>query len=114
VKKAVGHTGKISTLAESLELHPFPPWTVTSSITDPDGPAENVMFLVPAPPVIVPFVIDQLYVAPKPAPGTEALLPPELAQTEEGAVITADGTVPTTALVVAGAEVHPATVAVTL
>jgi hypothetical protein len=114
VKKAVGHAGKISTLAESLELHPFPPWTVTSSVTDPDGPAENVMFLVPAPPVIVPFSIDQVYVAPGPASGTEAPFPPELGQTDAGAVISDDGTVLTTALVIAGAEVQAATVAVTL
>jgi hypothetical protein len=41
--------------------------------------------------VIVPFVIDQEYVAPDPALGTEAVFPVELAQTAAGAVITAEG-----------------------
>jgi hypothetical protein len=85
VKKTAGHTGRISTLAESLALHPFPSLTITSSVTDPDGPEENVMLCVPAPPVIAPFVIDHMYVAPTPASGTEAVCPPELGQTEDGA-----------------------------
>jgi hypothetical protein len=33
---------------------------VTPSVTDPDEPEEKVMLRVPAPPVIVPFVIDHV------------------------------------------------------
>jgi hypothetical protein len=49
------------------------------------------MLAVPAPAVIEPFTIDQLYVAPAPAFGTEALLPAVVAQTVAEAVIVADG-----------------------
>src|SRR3954451_21608820 len=46
---------------------------------------------VPAPAVMEPFEIDQLYVAPAPAVGTDALLPAETEQTIADAVIVADG-----------------------
>jgi hypothetical protein len=72
------------------------------------------MLRVPAPPVIEPFPIDQVYVAPIPASGTEAPCPPEFEQTEEGAVMTDDGDELTTALVIAAGETHPEAVAVTL
>ena len=72
------------------------------------------MLRVPAPPVIEPFAIDQVYVAPTPASGTEAAWPPEFEQTEEGAVIVESGDVLTTALVIATGDTQPATVAVTL
>ena len=50
------------------------------------------MLLVPAPPVIIPLLMVQTYVAPPPALGTEAVLPIELAQTEVGeAVIVEEG-----------------------
>jgi hypothetical protein len=41
-----------------VDPQPFPLWTVASTCTGPVAPAENVMLCVPAPPVIVPFVID--------------------------------------------------------
>jgi len=65
--------------------------TVTLSDTAPEEPAVNVIFFVPAPDVIVPFTIDQIYVAPPPAFGTEALLPAEFAHADTGAVMTAEG-----------------------
>jgi hypothetical protein len=49
------------------------------------------MLAVPAPPVTVPFVIAQAYVAPAPAFGTEAVLPPEVAQTVADVAIAAEG-----------------------
>jgi hypothetical protein len=49
------------------------------------------MLAVPLPPVIEPFVIDQAYVAPAPAFGTEAMLPADVAQTVADVVIVADG-----------------------
>jgi hypothetical protein len=63
--------------------------------------------------VIVPLAIDHAYFAPAPADGTEALFPEELAQTEVGAEITADGNARTTALVVATGEAQALAVAVT-
>src|SRR3954451_17088507 len=49
------------------------------------------MLSVPSPPVMLPLVMDQAYVAPAPALGTDALLPAETAQTFAGVVIVADG-----------------------
>ena len=49
------------------------------------------MLAVPSPPVMLPSVMDQAYVAPAPALGTDALLPAETAQTFAGVVIVADG-----------------------
>ena len=113
VKKDAGHVVSIVTFTELIELQP-PCCTVTFKVTDPEAPAEKVMLRVPAPPVIAPFPIDHVYVAPIPASGTEAPCPPEFAQTEEGAVIVEDGAVLTTALVIAAGEAQPATVAITL
>jgi len=88
--------------------------TVTLSCTEPLEPAENAIEEVPAPDVIVPLVIPQLYAAPAPAEGTEAALPEENGQTEEAAEIAAEGSARTTASVVAGGDWQPLTVAVTL
>jgi hypothetical protein len=44
------------TIFEPIALQP-PFCTVTFNVTLPDEPEENVMLLVPAPPVIVPFPI---------------------------------------------------------
>jgi hypothetical protein len=63
--------------------------------------------------MIVPLAIVHEYVAPIPASGTEAEFPAELGHTEDGAVITADGDVLTTAFVMATGDAQPATVAVT-
>ena len=71
MKKDAGHIESIGTFFEPIELQP-PCCTVTFNATDPEAPAMNVMLRVPAPPVIVPFAIDQVYVAPTPASGTEA------------------------------------------
>src|SRR3954453_7982762 len=49
------------------------------------------MLDVPAPPVMEPFEMDQLYVAPAPAVGTDAVFPAETEQTIADAVIVADG-----------------------
>jgi hypothetical protein len=49
------------------------------------------MLVVPAPPVMEPFVIDQAYVAPAPAFATDALLLAEVEQTVADVVIAADG-----------------------
>src|SRR3954453_8287606 len=49
------------------------------------------MLAVPSPPVMLPLVMDQAYVAPAPALGTDALLPANIAQTLAGVVIVADG-----------------------
>ena len=114
VKKDAAHVGSIGTLLEPMELQPPLCATVTPSITDPEAPAENVMLRVPAPAVIVPFPIVQVYVAPTPASGTEAPCPLELEQTEEGAVIVELGDALTTAVVIPAGDTQPATVAVTL
>ena len=44
-----------------------------------------MIWLVPAPAVIVPLVMPHTYVAPRPAFGTEAVLPVEFAHTGVGA-----------------------------
>lgn len=63
------------------------PLVTTTLITAlPLAPAVQVIDGVPLPFVIVPPLIDQLYVAPVAAGGTEAVLPAEDAATEEGAV----------------------------
>jgi hypothetical protein len=63
------------------------PLVTTMLITAlPLAPAVHVIDGVPTPFVIVPPVIDQLYVAPDAAAGTEAVLPEEAAGTEDGAV----------------------------
>jgi hypothetical protein len=65
--------------------------TVTDRSTVPLAPALNVIVRVPAPFVIVPFVIDQLYVAPDPASGPEAVSPVAALHADDGAVMTAEG-----------------------
>src|ERR1051325_8542546 len=65
--------------------------TVTLSVSVPAGPAWKVMERVPAPAVIAPPEMDQLYVAPLPASATEAVpLAPEVSV--DGAVMVASGT----------------------
>jgi hypothetical protein len=49
--------GVTVTLALPFVEHPAAAVTVTVSWTGPVGPAEKVMASVPAPPVIVPFVM---------------------------------------------------------
>jgi hypothetical protein len=70
--------------------------------------------LEPAPDVIVPLVMDHSYLAPAPAGGTDTRLPPWPAQTRARPEIAAAGSGLTTTPVVAAAEVHSPTVAVTL
>ncbi len=83
-------TGLTARLAEPVALQPA---LVTTTVrpTDPLGPAVNLIVRVPAPEVIVPFVIDQEYVAPDPAFGTAAVLPVEFAHTDAAAEMTAEG-----------------------
>ena len=57
VMTAVGFAA-MATTCESLLAQPFAV-TVTLRDVEPEDPAVNVMDEVPAPPVIVPFVIDQ-------------------------------------------------------
>ena len=65
--------------------------TVTLMLTDPDVPAVKVIFGVPVPEAIVPFEMDQLYVAPTPPFGTDAVSVAP-AQIGDGAsVMKADG-----------------------
>jgi hypothetical protein len=113
VTNDAAHIVSIGTITEPIELQP-PCSTVTFNVTNPDAPAVNVMLRVPVPPVIEPFPIDHVYVAPIPASGTEAPCPPEFAQTEDGAVIVESGDVLTTAVVIAAGERQPEAVAVTL
>lgn len=65
--------------------------TVTVSDTGPEDPAVNSIFFVPAPFVIVPFVIAQEYVACPPAFGTVTVFFVELAHTDAGAEMSAEG-----------------------
>ena len=68
-----------------------PEVTVAWRWTAPLAPAVKVTVRALAPPVIVPFVIDQAYVAPAPASGTEAVSPVVPLQADAGAVIEAEG-----------------------
>jgi len=81
----------IGTAKEPDDGQPVDDVTVTLSDTAPEDPAVNLIAFVLAPDVIVPFVIDQEYVTPAPALGTEALLPVELAHTDPGPVMTVEG-----------------------
>jgi hypothetical protein len=83
--------GMTLTFADFVSEQPAEVVTVTCSVSVPGAPAVNVMLDVPVPAVIVPLVIDQLYVAPAPAFATDALLPVEPATTLDGAVIVAFG-----------------------
>jgi hypothetical protein len=83
--------GVTVTFADFVSEQPADVVTVTCSVSVPAAPAVNVMFDVPVPAVIVPLVMDQLYVAPAPAFATDALLPVEPATTLDGAVIVAFG-----------------------
>jgi hypothetical protein len=67
-------TGVTDTFAEPELLQP-PTVTVTPSWIGDATPAEKAMAFVPAPDVIVPFVIVHVYAAPAPAFGTEAARP---------------------------------------
>src|ERR1051326_4453767 len=85
-------TGDGAALIETvaLELLRQPPFeTVTFSVTLPEVPAVNEMAFVPAPLLMLPLVMLQLYVAPDCA-ATLALATAE-AQTAAGAVIVDDG-----------------------
>src|SRR4029079_11012011 len=113
VKKDAAQLESIVTLFDPIALQ-LPCCTVTFRVTEPEAPAWNVMLRVPAPPVIVPFPIDHVYVAPTPASGTEALWPPELEQADDGAVIVASGDVLMTAVVIATGDAQELAVAVTL
>jgi hypothetical protein len=73
-----------------VDGHPFKV-TDTVSTTFPDAPAVKVMAIPVSALVAVPFVTLQRYVAPRPASGTDAVLPAELKQTDEADVITEDG-----------------------
>ena len=85
-------SGLTVTFVEPFAEHPAAVVTVTVSCTGPVAAASNVIAAVPVPPVIVPFVIPHVYVAPAPADGTLAACPVVLAQTADGAVIVATGT----------------------
>src|SRR5260221_11430225 len=103
----------MGTLREPFAAHPLPSVTVTSSWTAPEDPAANRIVAVPEPERIVPLAIDQAYVAPAPADGTEALLPEEFAQIEAGAEIADEGKARTRTPVVAAGEAQPLIVTVT-
>src|ERR1044072_2443671 len=65
------------TFTDFVSVQPLEFVTVTCSVSVPIAPAVKVMLLVPVPPVMVPLVIDQVYVAPAPAWGTDATPPAE-------------------------------------
>src|SRR5262245_22694478 len=71
--------------------HPAELRTVTFRTIGLVVPALKVIVRVPAPAVIVPFVIVHVYVAPVPASGTDAVIPFAFFFTDAGAVIVADG-----------------------
>ena len=89
--RSVG-TGSIVTFRLPFAEHPAAVVTVTVSWTGLVVRASKEIEAVPAPAVIVPFVIPHAYVAPAPADGTLAACPVVLAQTADGAVIVATGT----------------------
>ena len=66
--------------------------TVTPRWSVPTPPAVYVIAFVPAPAVMAPFVIDQEYVAPAPASGTDAVFPVVDAQSADAAEIVEEGT----------------------
>ncbi len=80
--------GLIVMLFDALPLQP-PVVTVTFSVTLPELPAVKVIAFVPCPPLIEPFVIVQLYVAPAIAP--TLALPFAPAHMLVGEVIDGDG-----------------------
>jgi hypothetical protein len=81
--------GVIVPVCDPVEVQPFAV-TVTPTVVVPDAPAVKVMLLAFVALVIVPLVIVQAYVAPACA-GTLAVLPVELAQSVEAAVIVGVG-----------------------
>ena len=113
-KKPLPHSpaAAIEMLLEPIAVQPLPLVTVTSSCTEPDDPATKLTAAACAPDVIVPLVIDQEYVSPPPADGTEAL-PEKFGQMDAGAEIAAEGSARTLAFVVATGEGQPLAVAVT-
>lgn len=86
-------TGMAPTLTflPDVELHPAADVTVTLSVVVPAAPAVNVIAREPAPEVIVPFTMVQVYVAPAPASGVDAARPAEPTQAASGAVRVASG-----------------------
>ena len=100
----------IGIVAEPEELH-APALAETFSTTEPDAPAMKVMPLVDWPPVIVPPLIVQLYVAPD-IVGTEAM-PLPFAQIVDEVVMVVSGTW-VTFTVFEVLALHPPFVTVTL
>ena len=100
-----GENAPTPTEALPLLLQPLAV-TLTLSVTGPVGPAVKLIELVPCPPVMLPLVATQLYVAPAVA-GTLALLL-ALAQTLAGAVMVAEGRGLTVTTDVADVAEHPA------
>jgi hypothetical protein len=86
-----------------LAWQPSGDWTVTESVTGSVVAESKTIERVPAPDVIAPPVIIQLYVDAAPASGTSAAFPPVEGQTLAGAVIVAEGGIAT--VTVACAEV---------
>lgn len=72
-------------------VHPLAFRTVTPRVSVPRLPAVYRMLAVPAPDVIVPLLMVQVYVAPEPALGTEAELFLEPFRTLAAAVMVAEG-----------------------
>jgi hypothetical protein len=101
---AVTVTGDTATVtfAELVDEQPFAV-TVICSVNVPTAPAVKVIEFVPLPEVMVPLVIDQLYVAPAPALATLAALPVLPLLTVDGAVIAALGLALTVTVVAADA-----------
>jgi hypothetical protein len=85
---AVGAAKAVRLFVEAA-LHPAFV-TVTPRVIGPGAVAPKLMFAVPAPEVMVPFVSVQAYVAPAPALGTDPLFAAPM-QIDAGAEMTAEG-----------------------
>jgi hypothetical protein len=102
----------IGTVAELLELQE-PLVAVTPRVTLPLAPAVKEIAFVPAPAVIVPLPMVQLYVVPE-VNGTDAPLLDDPGSTEDGALIVEDGVGVTATACEVVALQPPALVTVTL
>lgn len=89
--------------------------TTTERLTTPVDPAVNVIDGVFAPAVMVPPLIDQVYVVPTGPAATDALLPVDPGTTVEGAVIVVEGGALTVTFTAGAVPLQPvASVTVTL
>src|SRR5690349_4533280 len=106
-------SGVTVTLIEFVAGQLLLPVMSTCNVSVPAVPAVKVMLFVPMPAVMVPLVMDQLYVAPAPALATVALWAGEAAVTLKGAVMVASGSGMTVVVMAADVLLQPLIVTVT-